>query len=777
MSGFTINGFGGTAPRIDAKQLPQNYAKVANNCKLWNKILRALKQPLLVASPTKAGVLSSMYRLSDGVTDYWLSWVQDVDAIRSPTAGDTTKRLIYSGNYEPRVTNLEMASDKTDTVNGSNIYPGGYGESVATDYPRAFYALGLPAPACPPVLGAPSGGSGTDETRTYVYTFVNAWGEESAPSPASVEQTGKPDGAWPLSQMDAAPLNTGSVLGASHASGIATVYTSGMHWMRKGHRFAIASVSGATELNASFTAYNADNRATTTLSRTRTGTHATLTLRSVAGFEVGQIVTVADVGGSGYDGTRTLTGVDTAQNTITFADATGVEGATADTGGKVTLGWVEVELASMTSYSSGGTWTRQAPYNVGSGRKRVYRSVTGTTGTDYQYVDELAISTTSYSDSKGPSSLGEQLATAGFDMPPGDLQGIIELPGGFSAGFRENEICFSEPYSPYAWPERYRLVSAYPVVGLGVYGSTLVVCTTATPYRAVGFHPEAMAMDTVGEAHPCLSKRSVVSLAVGVAWSSDRGLVMDTAGGPRMITGLHHDRDTWQASVDPDNIIAFEMDNRYHGFWADGDLGHAIVLDYTEELGQLTENTTLVRGVWSDPETGIGYIINDGGIYQWDADTARVLTYEWRSKEFVMPRPTNMGAAHVLADFDVAQENIDAVAAANVSIEAANAAIIAAIPVGAEEEGTLYGGLGELALGELTFGDDILEDMLVAASQELQFTLFADGVLRFSKNLSEDRAFRLPDGYRARTYEVRVTGTVDVQQIAVAETMRELKAV
>lgn len=775
MASIVVSTFGGERPRLHATALPENGSAEACNTKLWNGIIRALREPLLSSALTKSGTIQSVYRTGD----YWLHWAAVVDVVKSPLAGDTRGRLYYSGEYEPRVTTLEMASLKTDTVNGSDVYPSGYGESVSTDYPRAFYALGVPAPVTPPVLGTPSGGSGTDETRVYVYTVVSPWGEESAPSGASTSQTGKPDGSWGLSLMDTAPLNTGSIVGASYSGGddLITFWTSGNNWLAAGHRITVASVGGMTELNASWTVYDCVDKATTTTTRVRTATHATLTVRDARSYAVGDMIVVSGVGGSGYNGTRTITSLSTSANTITFADATGVEGSTADTGGKVSLGRVRVSYASTpTSYTSGGTWTRQAPWNVGSGaKKRIYRSLTAGNDTNYYYVDEIDISTTTYTDTKKAAQLGETLNTIGFAIPPGELHSIVSLPGGFFAAAVGNEIYLSEPYKPYAWPRAYALAVDHEIVGLGAWGSTLVVPTTAYGYRAIGVHPESMALGRSEATYPCMSKRSIVSSQFGVIWASDVGLVIDGPDGGRILTASFYDRDSWQDNVIPASMISFMYDDHYYGLWPVGDgSGDGLIFAPRESDG-LACAQVLIDGAWSNPETGIAYVVDSDGVKMWDAGVA--MSYQWDSKSYVLPRPMNFSAARVRGELTQAAEVAAAATAENALRVASNAAIIAATPVGADEVGTLYGEWGEAAIGEYDIGGDILEGLLSTSAGRLQFQLISNGAVVFTKSLSDTSAFRLPGGFKTDILKFRITGDVDVYRVALAETLRELKSI
>jgi hypothetical protein len=123
--------------------------------------------------------------MTDGVTDTWLAWNADVDAVKGPIAGDATYRTYFTGKNEPRVTNLQLASS-------------------APPFPGAFFVLGVYPPQTAPTVVHDGLGGGAAVSRAFAYTFVTPWGEESAPSPVSAVVNGLVTGTWTISNMDVA---------------------------------------------------------------------------------------------------------------------------------------------------------------------------------------------------------------------------------------------------------------------------------------------------------------------------------------------------------------------------------------------------------------------------------------------------------------------------------------------------------------------------------------------------------------------------------------------
>jgi hypothetical protein len=114
----------------------------------------------------------TIYRMGRDVRDmsrYWLSWPSVVYAVRGFDASDTTERTYFAGE--------EITPQVTDNTMALIGYP----------YPSSSRPMKIPPPASGPLIESAT--PGTDaalmETYFYVYTYVNDWGWESAPSPVS----------------------------------------------------------------------------------------------------------------------------------------------------------------------------------------------------------------------------------------------------------------------------------------------------------------------------------------------------------------------------------------------------------------------------------------------------------------------------------------------------------------------------------------------------------------------------------------------------------------
>ena len=269
------SGFKGEVPKLSRNKLPPDYAAIARNVKAYSGDLESFAEPLTVDGSEKPATTSSIYLMApdpdqgaegeisdvanttpititsstlhglisgkivyiDGTgisaidgkhfaitvttsakytltgtsasgtataglwskrNGWWLTWTDgvDVDAVKAPYRNDTSSRTIYTGTTVPRVTNAQLVSTGTH------------------QYPEAWYTLGVPSPLTDPtvvVSGTPPADTSQYDSRTYIYTYISTWGEEGAPSPASVVANVGPDQSAVVSGMEGAPAGQYSI--------------------------------------------------------------------------------------------------------------------------------------------------------------------------------------------------------------------------------------------------------------------------------------------------------------------------------------------------------------------------------------------------------------------------------------------------------------------------------------------------------------------------------------------------------------------------------------
>ncbi len=161
---LSIKEFGGIVPKTAPDLLPPERAQTARNAKVQSGHLEPWYQDLSVQALTNAGTIRTIH-FYDSL--YWLEWEADVDVIEAPVSSDTLKKLYFTGAGIPKKTDLNEA------ITGSGAKPIG------------FWPMAMPNPKRVSATSLGSGGTGEPRVIAYVWTLVSAWGEESAPSPAS----------------------------------------------------------------------------------------------------------------------------------------------------------------------------------------------------------------------------------------------------------------------------------------------------------------------------------------------------------------------------------------------------------------------------------------------------------------------------------------------------------------------------------------------------------------------------------------------------------------
>lgn len=407
-------------------------------------------------------------------------------------------------------------------------------------------------------------------------------------------------------------------------------------------------------------------------------------------------------------------------------------------------------------------------------KKRIYRSAVGSSGAAaYFFVAEIDAVDTTYSDSVSTTDLGEELPSLGWAIPPAGLKGLVQMTGGFFAGFSGRELRLCEPWQPHAWPDAYAHTLQHDIVQLGVFGRTLFAMTTGPVYTMTvndiaAAVPEAMPGDV-----PCSGQTAVVDTPAGVVFASLDGLYICTPGSqsPVLLTrGLYTERD-WQ-KLNPDTMFGAWHADQLFVFYDDvfGRKGGLIFDSLVTESPVLRFTDTEVVAATVVPDGRILFVEVNNAVYEWEGDSSFGMDATWASKEYVTPVPANFAAAIVEADFDAA---VDAAALAD---ELALQRDVVSDLNG----GMMVGGLGMLPVGMVPFASDLFGmvvpffDPATFIASPVEFKLFGDGVLRHTEVVSDELPFALPAGYLARRWIVQVRGNVNIKRVAVGESIAEI---
>lgn len=430
-------------------------------------------------------------------------------------------------------------------------------------------------------------------------------------------------------------------------------------------------------------------------------------------------------------------------------------------------------ISNVVTWNPGQTVTLSGFRSPPAGRnvttQRIYRSQTSTSGTILYFIAERGATNANYVDSVPTASLGEPLPALDYNAPPDTLAGLIALPNGMMAAFSGKDLYFCEPYMPHAWPEKYVLTMDYEIVGLGAYGTTVVVMTKGNPYIVAGTAPENMQAEKLEFNLPCINARGIQDLGYAIAYPSNDGLVLASSGGVRVASEELFTREDWQ-KLSPVTMIAGQHDGRYFAAYKYADrkaqeFTGSIILDMAGRAGFVGRTAIYPSAYFYDNTESKLYYLLGADVYEWDALGEVNDIQVWRSKPFILPKPTNMGAILIEAEGELTEDEIAAIEAQAAEIQAQNEIIFAAGPLGGELNGT--------AINVYAVNDDALQD-LPRVSQTCSVNVYADKKLIASVS-KINRMARLPSGFLAQQWEIEVTGDMIVTQVLVAGTGAELQ--
>jgi hypothetical protein len=691
MAGIDVREFRGANTARDAKLLDPSEATYAEAVQFNRSgAIRSYDNPWQnvhnfgnIAEPV------SIFRYDTGAGIQWLRSALDVEWALGPVADDVRRRLYMTGDGAPKMTHKDIAP--------------------------TFRPLGVPAPAAAPAVASTIpeqafSGAITALTCTnlmMIHEVLNregrsrGYGQTDVVSPVAVSLTTFPVGTR-MKVVSVVDANNVTVTGVGSTNYVCPVdkLNYGLRWTndfwlhgtrkkRKAYwNFLIPS--GSTLTIATHQLQPGDILEVTatqsplawefsTLS-TSPNTDQSARTATAAGSIVfsGNCNFIIDRGGATIDPLVPSQNYVIEQRAYVITHVTNIGEESAPSPASDIIPVAVGEAVTINSFPA-------VPGGYDITHRRIYRTNTGDDGTEYQFVAELAVATTSHSDTLDPSELGEVIPSEAWLEPPADLRGIIALPNGAMAGFSGKSLCFSEPGYPHAWPAEYRYPVDYDIVGIQVFGNSVFVGTKGNPYVFVGSHPRQMGPRRIPVAEPCLGRTSPTSVGDKVAYVSPNGIIAVSEDSVVNITKEFYPEHKWRELVlDTSesagfNIRGYWYDNTLEFTWAwTGTRGEAFISlalngDRTdiqaqgrsEFRGHLDPATrTLHRAhvnlnsdalvqqlltavtqdtIFVHTTTGDGSNI---GAY-WDGTAAA----SWKSKRFVLPKPTNLAWVRVDVDY------------------------------------------------------------------------------------------------------------------------------
>ena len=527
------------------------------------------------------------------------------------TLANTSKQSIFKYTDSPErwiqfdedvdVVRGPIAGDTNDTIywSGQAFPRMGRSDIIlgSAPYPDAFYRLGVPAPTAAPTVAV------------------------------------------------AAPTQINATVTTTSGSGVITVTTASAHSAAVDQFVTLAGFGTTNGLTAD--EINGDFKIVTVPSST------TLTVET-SGSATGSGASGSITNGASFGGPSDANVDFETSYVYTFVTAYGEEGPPSPASTVITTDDNQTVNLSNLETSSGKS-------NTNLSKKRIYRSNTGSNTTAFQFVAEVTLATSTYADTSNNNELAEIIPSTTWIAPPDDdtslypdgpMKGMCALPGGVFAGFTGKRVCFSEAFLPHAWPVDYRLTLEEEIVAIKVVSNGVLATTKGVPYLITGSDPSTMTAIRIESAQPNLNKRSMVDMGQFVIYASPDGLIAAAGTTVRNLTEQIITPSQWQANYYPATITGFMWEERYVGFYSTGSGYGGFIFDPRAENGTSfvdLDASALIRGGHTDPDDSQLYLIISNTIKKFQGSNTN-LTFNWKSKEFVPPKPTSFGFAKVDAE-------------------------------------------------------------------------------------------------------------------------------
>lgn len=444
-------------------------------------------------------------------------------------------------------------------------------------------------------------------------------------------------------------------------------------------------------------------------------------------------------------------------------------------------------------------------------RKNIYRTVPSETGTaEYHFVDSVAVNTTAYWDDTTDEEVAGNyiMESTYWSPPPEKLSGLLAHPNGFFIGFVGRDIYFSEPYRPHAWNYEYTLSTIGEIIGLGIFGTTVVVCTNSFPYTITGIHPAALVMSQHDTAEPCLSRYGIVSMPFGVYYPGPNGLTLASSQGFINATQPLMTKEEWQtryvvkafdAARYQSQYVAFY--NRKQGIMFAPDEPMAALVDL--DLSATNVEPDQIDSIFTDEYSGKTFMLDNCNMYEWNPVSGAPLEFDWTSMEFDAYDPVNFGACRIIWYSPYVPPTEEEVWAWRIFNEARIAAaplhplnfnvlnevrVISPLTYDLSvlnsypeiDQTVVQEYLDNFAQIKQTFHWGPLVEILTLPGEKWPNTpyiimqLIVNEEVVYEREIPHTKMFRLPAGFKATRFRIRLRSNIHIQSVKLAETGKEL---
>lgn len=424
----------------------------------------------------------------------------------------------------------------------------------------------------------------------------------------------------------------------------------------------------------------------------------------------------------------------------------------------------------MTAFTAGGRIVKLRPQY----RRRIYRTGTGSTTAEYQLVAEIMGDEGMYTDIIDTGGLGAVLESETWIQPPTDMFGLVAHPHGFLVGASKNILCPSEPYQPHAFPEKYQVPLPSDIVGIGIYGTTIIAFTKDIPINVQGYTPDQLTRGRQDVGEPCTSKRSISSTGLGVLYRGTSGLFLLGYEGSDNATKNYLPASGFTSASD---TISAYWGNKI--CWIDNATQSGYLFDPVREDKGLTEFSVdyAIYDLHVSPIDGQLWASYLDGSQAKRAPLFKIVSnpakFTYWTQHIQLPKPVSFGALKVEWDWHLqgaAMKDREAMIVRNLRRRAGRAAAIGdhyigAVSLGGDEYETVYS-----ADTSATVPTERFMKVTVIAEPNITdktTTVFDDYVVN-------DNPVRISNGIKSDVWQLKIVGNAKVSAVSLAEDITEL---
>jgi hypothetical protein len=349
---------------------------------------------------------------------------------------------------------------------------------------------------------------------------------------------------------------------------------------------------------------------------------------------------------------------------------------------------------------------------------RVYRTQNDGVSTNYYFAFAIpaigASGTLSLLDTVPAALLNEPLSSNHFYPPNPALKGLIDVGNGILAAWLGTELWFSDAYKPWSWPPKYMKSFAWAITGVEAQGSGVLVTTIGKPYFVYGVSPDSMTSEPLNVDQAGVSKWSIASVGGKMIYASNDGIVTINGGvGSLDDSEMFFTREVWRSKYGQHlGTMQFtEFDGALIVFSRNNSFT-PFMLRLDEGKGSMTDLPGLIANSAFYLVTTDGLCFSKGSeLYQFGAGASK--DFVWSSKEFLL--------GGLLSPYSLVRT--------------------------------------------LTFGTFSIE-------------FWAEGILRHTQAITPQdkfKTFRLPGGYQAQSWRIKISGSGRFSQIKIVDDMRQLE--